>query len=287
MAVLNHTSGRPDRSARKAREVVVGPVGKAYDGGVAEVRRGDFLAYAAATDDPNPRYAALGVAPPMFHVRPLMPLLHRMATDPELELDYLRLVHGEHAATFHRPLRDGDALALGATLTSLEDKPSGRVATFAIRGTVGGELALEGSTVFFIRREGGGGGGGKKAPPEDPGPPTWEADQPVAPDQAARYADASGDRNPIHLDAAVAQKAGLPGPILHGLCTMAFAQRDLIARACDGDPRRLRSIGVRWVKPVLLGEVLRMSAWASADGIAFATRNPAGQPVLTGRATVG
>jgi acyl dehydratase len=65
------------------------------------------------------------------------------------------------------------------------------------------------------------------------------------PDLPARYAQASGDVNPIHLDDEVARAVGLPGVILHGLYTMAQvarAQEWLVA----GDPRRLRSLSVRF-----------------------------------------
>jgi acyl dehydratase len=223
----------------------------------------------------------------MFHVAPIGALLYAMARDPALRLDYLRLVHGEHGMRFHRLLRPGDRLRVAGVLRSLEDKPSGRVATFDLTGDVDDGPAFAGWTTFFIRGEGGGGGGAKKPPPEDPGPPTFEADQPVAPDQAVRYAEASGDRNPIHLDEAVARKAGLPGCILHGLCTMAFAQRDLVRVACDGDPARLASISVRWVKPVLIGETLRLSAWGAGGTWQFVTRNAKAEPVVAnGRAEV-
>lgn len=270
--------------------------GKRYDGGEGLLRGEDFAAYAAATDDPNPAYRGPApVAPPMFHVAPLRPLLHTLATDPELGLDYLRLVHGEHGMTFHRLLRPGDRLRTSAELASLEDKPSGRVASFTLRGEVDGQAVFTGSTTFFIRAPAAPGAApAKKAgePELDPGPAQLEVDQPVAADQAVRYAAASGDRNPIHLDPDVARAAGLPGPILHGLCTLAFAQRDLVAGACAGDPARLASLAVRWVKPVALGDTLRMSAWAHpvVGGMrpwSFVTRDGQGQLVLArGRATV-
>jgi len=41
----------------------------------------------------------------------------------------------------------------------------------------------------------------------------------------ARYAEASGDHNPIHQDDAVATSVGLPGVIAHGMYTMALAAR--------------------------------------------------------------
>ena len=40
-----------------------------------------------------------------------------------------------------------------------------------------------------------------------------------------RYAEASGDHNPIHQDEAVALSVGLPGVIAHGMYTMALAAR--------------------------------------------------------------
>jgi acyl dehydratase len=40
-----------------------------------------------------------------------------------------------------------------------------------------------------------------------------------------RYADASGDQNPIHQDEGVATSVGLPGVIAHGMYTMALAAR--------------------------------------------------------------
>jgi acyl dehydratase len=263
----------------------MGLIGKQYDGGIHLIEREAMEAYALATDDPNPAYRGeRAVAPPMFHVRPMWPLLEALAADPELELDRLRLVHGEHAMSFHRPLRAGDRLALGATLLSLQDKPSGRVATFELRGHVQGELALQGSTTYFIRpvkRE-----DTPKAPkearPQAPEPdPTFVVPQHVPLDMPARYAEASGDHNPIHLDDEVARKAGLPGVILHGLCTMALAQRDLVARLCGGDPLRLRSLSVRFARPVRPGVDLRLEVHNKEDESTFTTRNARGEAVIT------
>ncbi len=49
----------------------------------------------------------------------------------------------------------------------------------------------------------------------------------VTVDQIQAYAEASGDRNPIHLDEAFARSVGLPGVIAHGMLTMAFANQML------------------------------------------------------------
>ncbi|MEQ1567773.1 MAG: MaoC/PaaZ C-terminal domain-containing protein [Myxococcota bacterium] len=263
----------------------MGSVGKVYDGGAAAVDADAIARFADATDDPNPAYRGpAAVASPMFHVRPFRALMGQMAHDPELELDYLRLVHGEHAMNFLRLVRPGDRLELSGRLVSLEDKPSGRIATFSLTGAVRGEPACEGTTTYFIRAENPP-KSAPKPPPPDPGPPTFTQAQRVAADQARRYADASGDDNPIHLDPATAAAAGLPGPILHGLCTLSFAQRDLVDRAGAGDPGWLTSISARWIKPVRLDTELQMSAWRDGSGWTFATRDAGGALVLTGRAT--
>src|ERR1700737_1328527 len=49
--------------------------------------------------------------------------------------------------------------------------------------------------------------------------------KPVTVEQIRQYAEASGDRNPIHLDDGFARSAGLPGVIAHGMLTLAFANQ--------------------------------------------------------------
>ena len=68
----------------------------------------------------------------------------------------------------------------------------------------------------------------------------------VTPDKyvTVRYAGASGDFNPIHIDEEFAQSVGLPGKILHGLWTMAQ-----VARAhtdAGGGPESLKSLSVQF-----------------------------------------
>ncbi len=64
------------------------------------------------------------------------------------------------------------------------------------------------------------------------------------------YADASGDQNPIHQDESIALAVGLPGVIAHGMYTMALAARALDEWA--GGPGRIREIGVKFTKPVVV-----------------------------------
>jgi acyl dehydratase len=60
-----------------------------------------------------------------------------------------------------------------------------------------------------------------------------------------RYAGASGDFNPIHIDPEFAKAVGLPGNILHGLYTMAQVARANAALA-GGDPKALKRLTVQF-----------------------------------------
>jgi acyl dehydratase len=68
----------------------------------------------------------------------------------------------------------------------------------------------------------------------------------VTPDRylTVRYAGASGDFNPIHIDEEFARSVGLPGRILHGLWTMAQVARAQTEAA--GGPERLRRLSVQF-----------------------------------------
>jgi 3-hydroxybutyryl-CoA dehydratase len=69
----------------------------------------------------------------------------------------------------------------------------------------------------------------------------------VTPDKYVphRYAGASGDFNPIHIDPEFAQQVGLPRNILHGLWSMAQVARANV-QAAGGDPRSLRRLSVQF-----------------------------------------
>ena len=65
-------------------------------------------------------------------------------------------------------------------------------------------------------------------------------------DQTFRYAEASGDPMQIHLDEEFAKAVGMPGIIIHGLCTMAFTSVAAIESFCPDDPSRLKRLAVRF-----------------------------------------
>jgi acyl dehydratase len=73
------------------------------------------------------------------------------------------------------------------------------------------------------------------------------ADLKVTPDKYLphRYAGASGDFNPIHIDPEFAKAVGLPNTILHGLYMMGLTAR-AATEAAGGDPKSLKRLSVQF-----------------------------------------
>jgi len=92
----------------------------------------------------------------------------------------------------------------------------------------------------------------------------------VTPDKylTYRYAGASGDFNPIHIDEEFAQSVGLPGRILHGLWMMAQVARAV--QAAGGGPDALRSLAVQFRGMGFPEQEIAVSATVAdvADGVA-------------------
>ena len=107
----------------------------------------------------------------------------------------------------------------------------------------------------------------------------------VTVEQIRQYAEASGDRNPIHLDEAFARSAGLPGVIAHGMLTMAFANQ--MVTDWLGDRSALKRLQGRFAGMVLPGDDVTCSGTvASKDEqtrqvvINFVVVNQRGEKVL-------
>jgi 3-hydroxybutyryl-CoA dehydratase len=99
------------------------------------------------------------------------------------------------------------------------------------------------------------------------------------------YASASGDFNPIHLDKAVGEMAGLGGIVLHGMCTMAWAVE--AANKFLGDPGRLRKVRVRFSRPVAVDDTITFEGKVTSieNGRLVAeilAKNQRGEEVLKG-----
>lgn len=265
-----------------------GLAGKTYPAVTRTITAEEIAEYAAASGDDNPRHlpGPDQVASPLFPVVPGLPLMAIVGLDPELGVDNpLMIVHGEEEVVHHRPIRPGDRLTFTPTLLSVEDK--GRGATFVVRIAAhdpdGAPVDDQYATVF-VRGGGSGTERPKLDPPADPvkGARVAEFTSRVAPEMPARYAAASGDHNPIHLDDAVARMVGLPGVINHGLGTLSLVTAGLVRDLAGGDPERLTRIGTRFTEVVLPGSSLTTTVWEGTDGLLFETVRPDGATVMTG-----
>lgn len=81
----------------------------------------------------------------------------------------------------------------------------------------------------------------------------------VAPDQALRYAEASGDDQPIHQDAEAARALGFRGVIVHGMCVLTMVGVSATEVLADGDPSRLAHLAGRFARPVHPGDRITTS----------------------------
>jgi acyl dehydratase len=92
----------------------------------------------------------------------------------------------------------------------------------------------------------------------------------ITPDRyvTVRYAGASGDFNPIHIDEEFARQVGLPARILHGLWTMAQVARAQTEAA--GGPHTLRRLSVQFRGMGRLEEEIVVTSKVAdvADGVA-------------------
>jgi len=259
--------------------------GKEYPPSTYTVTAEAIRKYARATNDSNPAVTSDNpVAPPAFPCVVGIDQLNQVMYDRELGVDMAMLVHARQEHLQHAPIRAGDVLQVLTSLEEVDLADTGHTFTVATWLTnQDSVVAAEARSVMFIRRT-----GTVKAPaaPAESHEPVFEAPEEVDGGQAARYAEASGDHNPIHLDPAAARDAGFPNPILHGMCTMAFAAKALVDNLAGGDPTRVQRISVEFARPVFPGQSLVTRAWRmpgqDAGGYGFETVNSRGSAVLRG-----
>lgn len=197
--------------------------------------------------------------------------------------------HGEQRIILHRPIPSSGSVTVSSKIIGLYDKV--KAAVVAIETEVvdvrDGTPLCTTYMSSFLRGEGGWGGdrgpsGPQNIPPERA--PDYEISYRTTPEQALLYR-LSGDRNPLHVDPALAVAAGFDRPILHGLCTYGFTGRALLHALCGSDPARFRQMEGRFSSPVLPGDELTVRIWVAGEGTAvFHTAKQDGTIVIAGGA---
>lgn len=255
---------------------------------VFSVTKEATIAYAEATNDAAVPHVHGDYAPPVFAIVPMMPIMAERTMSAVPDELIMRILHGEQDMRFHRPIVPGDELTCRAQVVGVHGRSSGVVVTTLLETRdANGELVNEQYFTGFFRGGQLDGGQGEEPPAHgfDASLRDREPDavviQKFDADQTFRYSEAAGDPMPIHLDDEFAKAMGLPGIIIHGLCTMAFNSRAVIETACPEDPSRLKRLVVRFSTPAQPHHVLTTEIWRTgATTYAFETVTDEGTFVI-------
>jgi acyl dehydratase len=127
-----------------------------------EVGREKIREFADAVNDPNPAYRdpaaarALGhadvIAPPTFGIILTLKAGHQVIADPQLGIDYSRVVHGEQRFEHTRPVRAGDVLQVVVTVQDIRTAAGNDIVTTrADVTTLEGEAVLTAYATIVAR----------------------------------------------------------------------------------------------------------------------------------------
>jgi len=266
-------------------------VGKVYGSVQMSVDRAQVAAYADATSDALPRYRDGDViAPPVFGIVPVWPLIQQVLADDELGVDPGKVVHGEQRMRFLRPIQPGQVLTSTGRIASITERGSNEVFVIVFETKdAAGESVIDQEVVCVSRGTASGGGGsreGAAARATDDGqlPPDLVRRVSLPRDITQRYARASGDDNRIHIDDEFARGMGLPGTIVHGMCMFSIALQGVIEAASGGRPEAVRSASAQFRRPVLPGTTLETRVYLKSSGASFDASGADGKVALSGTA---
>jgi len=191
--------------------------------------------------------------------------------DPDAGITWVKLVHGEQRMQFHQPFPVSGEVVGRTRVTHVMDKGVDKGAVVVVERTLFDARDTLLATVeqtTFCRADGGFGKSDESPPalPKVPAiPPQRVCELPTLP-QAALLYRLNADPNPLHVDPVVAQAAGYPKPILHGLCTYGVAAHAIVRALCDYDADRLAYLHARFSAPFYPGETLAVEMWSQDDG---------------------
>lgn len=229
----------------------------------------DTMNYAAAVGDANPCYLDDErpggiVAPPMFAVAVTWPILERIwdyIEDPDFPRELLMTqVHYTEHLQFHRPVRPGDDLTIRGAVAAIMPHRAGTHIVIRFDAADGGNVPVFTEHIGALLRgvdctdEGRGGDALPRVPPSpDEAVPVWESPIHIDPCAPFVYDGCTRIHFPIHTSVKFAHDVGLPGRILQGTATLAYAVRELIDREGEGNPLAVESVSCRFSGMVIPG----------------------------------
>lgn len=210
---------------------------------------------------------------------------------PEGKANLTNILHGEQYLEICKDLPPTNGLiTTTGRIVDVMDKQSGAVVvTNCDSYDENGEMIIKNQCSIFVLEAGK--FGGRKKPIKEVVPiipcPNRKPDHTVEyqtnADQAALYR-LTGDLNPLHIDPNFAAVAGHKIPILHGLCTLGFSVRAVLAKYALNDANLFKAVKARFASPVIPGHGLKIEIWRGAGKrIHFRTINVnTGKDVITG-----
>ncbi|MDF3833228.1 MaoC/PaaZ C-terminal domain-containing protein [Cupriavidus basilensis] len=204
------------------------------------------------------------------------------ADQPDTGITWRMLVHAEQTIVLYRPVPAEGRIVGVNRVVGLHDKGAEKGALMLqerrVMDAASGDLIATVTQTSMLRADGGFGavhgashGQPLAAPHAVPDrAPDAVCDLPTLPHAALLYR-LNGDLNPLHADPAVAQAAGFPRPILHGLATMGVAMHAVLKALLAYDASAVRGMRVRFTAPVLPGETLRTALWRDGGVVSLRT----------------
>ena len=233
--------------------------------------------YAAAVNDRNPvfldnRGSAMPAHPAyvsQLEWQPLVDVLQAAGDRAGMsDGERMRGVHSFNDTKLPGAIYSGDELSCSATIVGVEQRRSGARVSFDISTTNQHDQPVAVSRTVTIFRD-------VDVVDGDVIPESWDGATidldaeptrqeviPLGPFAAHVFSECARDYNPMHTDVKVATKAGLPGLILHGTATFAYALTSLTNHEGGGDPASVRRIRGRLGAMVLCPSDMTLRVYA-------------------------
>ncbi len=241
----------------------------------------DTMNYAAAVEDNNTHYFSDErksgiVAPPMFSVATTWQIVENLgdyidADDFPFEILHSQVHYSEYLE-YHALIKPGDELTINGVIAAILPHRAGTYIILCF------DAVNQNNKPVFTEYFGGilrgvscedGGAGAETLP----GPPVlpkfastvWEQSLTIDVLRAHIYDGCANIYFPIHTSRKFAHEVGLPGILLQGTATLAYAARELLNRNADGDPSRLRVLGCRFSGMVFPGTDINIQLLSHMD----------------------
>lgn len=182
-------------------------------------------------------------------------------------------LHMDHKLVLYRPIPTSGTFTINKVITGVYDRGADKGAKIQVEISASDEngQTLFTNTMGYLNRWAGG-FGGEKPPASTVHIPDRVPDLTAHgqyPANAPLLYRLTGDTFPLHVDPAFAKKSGFDRPIVHGLCSLGYACRMLIALLFPGQPERIISLENQFRSVAMPGDSFTLQVWKEEEGKAY------------------